>query len=101
MFFFFHKDENGAYCNSFSPFEGENKNLSLLQVKKISVPYKGLSQILFEGMILNVPDETDKYLQAHYGVNFMIPNEHFDYRKEATNIVWYTREERIANSIFF
>lgn len=32
--FFFHKDENGAYCNSFSPFEGENKNLSLLQVKK-------------------------------------------------------------------
>ena len=99
--FFFHKDENGAYCNSFSPFEGENKNLSLLQVKKISVPYKGLSQILFEGMILNVPDETDKYLQAHYGVNFMIPNEHFDYRKEATNIVWYTREERIANSIFF
>lgn len=95
--FFFHKYEKGAYCNSFSPFEDDNRDLSIFQVKKISVPFKGFSQILFEGMILNVPSETDKYLQAHYGENFMTPNEHFDYRKEATNVYYYTYTERIGH----
>lgn len=94
--FYFHKDSVGAYCNSFSPFEGENSSLSLFQVKKISVPFKGVSQIQFEGLTLNVPSETDKYLQAHYGANFMIPNEHFDYKKEATNIYWYPYSDRVA-----
>ena len=95
--FYFHKDESGIYCNSFSPFEDENRSISLFQVKKITVPYKGLTQILFEGMMLNVPIETDKYLQAHYGANFMIPNKHFDYRKEATNIYYYPHSERVAH----
>ena len=95
--FFFHKDEKGAYCNSFSPFDDENRSLSLFQVEKISVPYKGLSQVSFEEMILNIPNETDKYLQAHYGTNFMIPNEYFDYKKEATNIYYYPYSERVAH----
>lgn len=94
--FYFHKDKNEVYCNSFSPFEDEHRSISLFQVKKISVPYKGLTQISFEGLVLNVPVEADKYLQAHYGTNFMIPNEHFDYRKEATNIYYHSYSEKVA-----
>lgn len=95
--FYFHRDESGAYCYGFAPFEDENRNISLFQVVKITVPYKGLTQIPFEGMMLNVPIETDKYLQAHYGADFMIPNEHFVSKKEATNFYYYPHSERVAH----
>ena len=32
----------------------------------------------------------------HYGVNFMFPNKHFDYKKEATNIKYFSIEEMIG-----
>ena len=95
--FYFHKNEDMMYCITFSAFENEYvDNLSLFQVKQISVPFNGFSKIEFKGTWFNIPQKTEEHLAAHYGVNFMIPNAKFDYKKEATNIHWFSREERIA-----
>ena len=84
------------YCNSFSRILDKNEDMYKYQVKKISVPYNGFETIIFKGMEFLIPSKTDEYLCAHYGKSFMIPNEHFDYKKEATNIFWYPIEERVA-----
>lgn len=94
--FFFHKDEKQMYCNSFSPFDNEHVDMSVFQVKKITVPYNGFSKMIFKDMELNSPADPIAHLQAHYGKNFMIPDAHFDYKKEATNIYWYSRAERVG-----
>ena len=43
-----------------------------------------------------IPAYTEEYLGMHYGVNFMFPNKHFDYKKEATNIKYFSIEEMIG-----
>jgi hypothetical protein len=84
------------YCNSFSSFDDEYIDMSVFQVKKITVPYNGFSKMIFKGLELNSPADPIAHLQAHYGKNFMIPNARFNYKKEATNIYWYSRAEKTA-----
>lgn len=94
--FYFHKVRDVMYCNTFSPFEDEYKDMTIFQVKQITVPYTGFSILEFKGMNFNVPYDIPKHLTAHYGKNFMIPNAKFNYKEEATNIYWFKREERIG-----
>lgn len=53
-------------------------------------------KIYFNGEYFNIPAYTEEYLGMHYGVNFMFPNKHFDYKKEATNIKYFSIEEMIG-----
>lgn len=99
--FYFHKSDNIIYCNSFSNFEDEYDDMSLCQVKQITVPFTGFSILEFKGMNFNVPYDIPKHLSAHYGANFMIPNAKFNYKEEATNIHWFKREERVAKLKLF
>lgn len=94
--FYFHKENDIMYCNSFSTFPEEYNDMSMFQVKKITVPYNGFEKLKFKGIEFTVPGKIEMHLRAHYGDNFMIPNAHFDYKKEATNIHWYSRKERVA-----
>ncbi|MBQ8224401.1 MAG: LicD family protein [Bacteroides sp.] len=94
--FYFHKSEDVMYCNTFSPFKDEYTDMSTFQVKQITVPFTGFSKLTFKNMEFNVPADIATHLKCHYGNDFMIPNANFDYRKEATNIHWYKREERVA-----
>lgn len=94
--FYFHKEQNSMFCNTFSPFTDEHENRFICQVKKIIVPYNGFESIKFKNIELTIPAKTNMHLAAHYGKNFMVPNALFDYKKEASNIYWYPRKECIG-----
>lgn len=91
--FYYHMKNDKMYCNTFSPFMDEYRDMSIFQVKEIILPYNGFDKMIFKGLEVVIPAKTDSHLSAHYGKNFMIPNANFDYRKEATNIHWFSREE--------
>ena len=95
--FFFHKrNESLMYCNSFSPIIGEVAFEGLSEVKEITVPYGGFKIIDFKGIDVRVPVDAEAHLKAHYGDNFMVPDRNFNYRKDATNIKYFSRSERLA-----
>lgn len=94
--FYYHRRGDIMYCNTFSPFADECYDISIFQVKEIVLPYNGFDVMQFKGEKFIVPAKTDVHLSAHYGKNFMIPNAHFDYRKEATNVHWFSRKEYIG-----
>lgn len=91
--FYYHLRGDEMYCNTFSSFPDEYCDMSIFQVKEIVLPYNGFCKVSFIGEEFVVPAKTAEHLKAHYGENFMIPNAHFDYRKEATNIHWFSRDE--------
>ena len=94
--FYFHVEDDVMYCNTFSPLKDKDANISLFQVKQITVPFTGFSPLIFKDLEFNAPKDVVKHLKAHYGENFMIPNANFDYKKEATNVYWFPKEERIG-----
>lgn len=94
--FYFHVDGNKMYCNTFSPLKDKDADISLFQVKQITVPYTGFSPLIFKGLEFNAPKDIVRHLKSHYGENFMIPNANFNYKKEATNVYWFPKEERIG-----
>ena len=94
--FYYHRRGEQMFCNTFSPFDDEYEDMSIYQVKEIILPYNGFDKISFKGAEFIIPAKTDLHLAAHYGKNFMIPNAHFDYRKEATNIHWFSRNEYVG-----
>lgn len=105
--FYYHIDTNEQmHCNSFSPFKGEivdpSQKYDKLQVKKIILPYTGFQRYKFKNIYVNIPNNPKQYLASHYGENFMTPNKDFDYRKEATNIYYYSKEELLGTvEVFF
>lgn len=103
--FYFRRDSNGLYCTSYS--RGPRSWLTSLlnrrvyTVKRISIPDSGFVPAEFKGCKVNVPVDCPKHLTWHYGESFMTPNPDFDYRKEATNIYYYTPEECSAIGKFY
>lgn len=97
--FYFRENDEKRYCNSFSLKKGAKKKFLTnipSTVKEISVPKANLIEVEFKNVRVWIPENTDEYLRCHYGKDFMIPNSKFDYRKEATNINYYTYEENPA-----
>lgn len=93
--FYFRKDGNVLYCNSFYPI----KNMSLFfnknkkcpfQVKRIEVPNIGYRMVEFKGCPVYVPNDCDKYLTTHYGPSYMVPNPNYDWKKDSNNIILYS-----------
>jgi hypothetical protein len=91
--FYFRQDEDLLYCNTFVLedfyvkrwFKKELK----CTVKRISIPRNGFVSTSYKGCAVNVPVNVEQHLQMHYGKSFMIPNPNFNYKKEATNIIYY------------
>lgn len=91
--FYFRQDEDLLYCNTFVLedfyinrwFKKELK----CSVKRISIPRNGFTKASYKGCDVNVPMNIEQHLQMHYGKSFMIPNPNFNYKKEASNIVYY------------
>lgn len=71
------------YIDGFSDIEEDRYKVGLL---KIEVPKVSLSQYEFLGESFSIPKETDTYLTAHYGPDFMTPDSSFDFEKDATNV---------------
>lgn len=95
--FYYTKGDNIATCNSFGAFDGElkenNANSEGWQVKEITVPFTSLMETPFYDTKLPVPSNAHDILLCHYGPHYMIPNPNYDYKKEATNIHYFTKEE--------
>lgn len=94
--FIFHIKENNLICHSFTPILNERDYEGLSEVKEISFPNNGIKKYDFNGIQVGIPNDTREHLVLNYGENFMIPDKNFDYKKVATNIKYYSRQERLA-----
>lgn len=95
--FYFREDKDTLYCNSFVPrypliIHNIIKSKDYL-VKRIDIPKQPFIKDTYKGAIINVPKDCTKHLKMHYGESFMTPNPNFNYKKEATNIKYYTYTE--------
>lgn len=101
VFYFHHKDEETLFCYSFSPIIGEEKYKNLSEVKTVSIPNGGMTSYFFKGLSVNIPKKTEEHLIMHYGKDYKIPIKNFDYRKTASNIKYFSRDEKLARYVEF
>lgn len=106
--FYFRRDKDTMYCNSFMSYDDKidlskrkyvNKACPV-RVKRVDVPLMDYVPAKFKGCDVYVPEDTDRYLRMHYGNDYMTPNPKFDSRKEATNITYYEYEEKRGEAVF-
>lgn len=98
--FYFKRTENGLACSTYTRAP-KSWIRSLLNrrkffVKEVSIPDNGFVHTEFKGCSVNVPADCEIHLKAHYGESFMTPDPNFDYKSVATNIRYFTPEERIS-----
>ena len=91
--FYFRKNENCLYCNTFTAksnlgFFGLVTKFKCL-VKRIEIPNSGFVKTTYKNVEVYIPGDVEKHLIMHYGPYYMTPNPNFDYKKEATNITWH------------
>lgn len=96
IFFYHIISDNEIFTNSFTPILNNSSYNAKAEVKGITMPYDGFEEILFKGLKVNIPRNTDQYLKKLYGENYMIPDPHFNYKNVMTNIIYYSRNEKIA-----
>ena len=95
--FYFRKNEHGLYCTSYSrdkkTFISSLLNRRPCTVKQITIPDNGFVSTIYKNCKVNIPTDCTKHLPMHYGRNFMTPNPNFNYKEEASNIKYYTKDE--------
>lgn len=107
--FYFRKDGNIMYCNSFC--ENGKKRIDLTKrkyinkpvpvgVKRVEVPLMEYVRAKFKNCDVFVPEDTDKYLKTHYGDNYMTPNPKFNCKTDSSNIIWYDYDDVKGEAIF-
>ena len=96
--FYFREDGPFLYCNTFISrypvFLNRVTKRRTCFVKRIDIPNQRMVPAQYKGANVFVPADCESHLKMHYGADFMIPNPNFDYKKEATNIYYYTYKER-------
>lgn len=95
-FFMLVQNELVTYDGNFIP--GANYSVKNVRnrvlVEKIVNPYTGFMKYSFLGRDFLIPQNTDDYLIANYGVDYMKPcGKSFDYHDVALNLTCYTQEE--------
>lgn len=96
--FYFREDEDFYYCNTFVLRSYSRKINKIIcnkacLVKRINIPKQPFVKARFKKSDIYVPQDCCLHLEMHYGKSFMTPNPNFDYKKEATNIIYYTYEQ--------
>ena len=98
--FYFREEDNRLYCNTFvclSKFTFKRifsfNNKIPCSVKKIYIPNNGFSETEYKGCKVGIPNNIREHLELHYGKSFMTPDPNFDYKKVATNIIYYKLSE--------
>lgn len=103
--FYYRKDNDKMYCNSFGPKIRFNalhlRHKIPVVVEKVTVPYSGFKKDTFKGIPVNVPNDVEACLIANYGKSFMIPDPSFDYKEGSNCITSYTYEEKPGEAIFY
>lgn len=105
--FYFRKDGNKMFCNSFyetgksqlTEKSCVNKSVPVC-VARIEVPLMNYVPATFYGCDVYVPEDTDLYLRTHYGPDYMTPNPNYSHKKQSTNIIWYDYEEKQGEALF-
>lgn len=96
--FYFRRTADGLRCTSYT--RGPRRwidsllNRRLHIVKEVSIPDNGFVSVDYKGCRVGVPADCVEHLRRHYGPGFMTPDPNFDYKKEATNITWFSLDER-------
>ena len=65
-----------------------------VKVERVDSPFTNLKKITVLGRKFYVPENTEEYLIANYGENFMTPISDFNYHDYALNITAYSEEEK-------
>ena len=80
IFIFYKENEQHVYTYDF--LDGTNiGNLMIYKtVRKISLPFDGLTEYKFLNNKVHIPSKHSKYLEAHYGADFMVPNPNWTTR---------------------
>ena len=74
--------------------EKESSRTDDFKVIQIFFPRMGFKEYEFLGNRFLVPDDTERYLAANYGPNFMTPDKKWDYRKDIPCAKYYDLEEK-------
>ena len=95
--FYFREDGDYFYCNTFTRHYPYRINKILRSrkclVKRINIPNQPFIKVKFKHADVFIPKDCSRHLEMHYGKTFMTPNPNFDYKKEATNITYYTYDQ--------
>lgn len=101
--FYFREKENELYCTSYSKFVSRIRDRFTFKkpctVKKICVPKSGFKRVKYKGCEVYVPIKIEEHLIMHYGKTFMVPNPQFNYKKDASNIIYYNYSDVYGYSI--
>ena len=101
--FYFRTEDEKLYCTTYTTFMkniiDRFSNSKPCTVKKIYIPNNGFSKVSYKDCEVYVPNKIEDHLIMHYGKSFMIPNPEFDYKKEATNIVYYNYSDVSGQSM--
>ena len=98
--YYFSEENNKLLTTGFKPIldMGLKANLGRelpFCVRKMKFPATDFMKIEFKGELVYIPTNTKEHLAAHYGSNFMIPQNHFN-NNTANNVVLYDYDERPA-----
>lgn len=98
-------NDNEISCYSFRHFNRvKNRDVGKkvpVGVQEVINPFIGLSKVRFKDSDIFVPQNTEEYLIANYGKDYMIPNPKFNWMKDATNIKIFTYEEKPGWALFY
>jgi len=97
--FFYVVDDDWMNCRSFywQPEDDYRFGGSVkASVKKWFCPNTGFTTMLFKGYEFNVPKDTENYLAATYGSNFMKPDKKFNSFILSRNVTYYSKFEKVG-----
>lgn len=98
-FFYFKEDGDKIFCYGFTPKSYASYQFHIgkkipFKVIRTDSPNFGFQKVIFKGAQVYVPNRTGEYLEAHYGPNFMTPNANYDVFRVATDLQYYSYDEK-------
>ncbi|MFS1443839.1 MULTISPECIES: LicD family protein [Vibrio] len=84
-FFYCKKREDNIVCYDFPDVDKSGNQLpdQHFSVRRIILPLSGFKVHLYKNNQLRIPLNTNEHLACRYGVDFMVPNPKYDYRKKS------------------
>ena len=98
--FFYKKEDESVKCICYYPLKNYPVEKHLFEeipftCYTVTSPFKGLKKVVFKDSEVYIPVNTDEYLKANYGDNYMTPDPNYN-ASSSTNLHWYKYEEKPA-----